>query len=140
MQTRYHSQKEDKMTNRYRWKCELDRVVDGDTLTAWILLDFDVKIKVRLRLEGIDTPEIHAQDHTTKEYKKGVQAKEFVEEQFRVNGPEFWIETAKERPGKYGRYIVNVLLKNGHWLDALLLKAKLATPREGYADKYTHQK
>lgn len=128
------------MTNRYRWKCELDRVVDGDTLTAWILLDFDVKIKVRMRLEGIDTPEIFTADHTTPEYKKGLAAKSFVVEQFNRNGPEFWIETTKERPGKYGRYIVNVLLKNGHWLDALLLKAKLATPREGYVDKYAHQR
>ena len=128
------------MTNRYRWKCELDQVVDGDTLMAWILLDFGVKIKARLRLGGIDTPEIHAQDHTTKEYKKGVQAKEFVEEQFKRNGPEFWVEMAKERPGKYGRYIVNVLLKNGHWLDALLLKAGLAVERDGYNNKYAHQR
>lgn len=128
------------MTNRYRWKCELDHVVDGDTLTAWVLLDFDIKVKARLRLEGIDTPEIHTADHSTKEYTRGIQAKEFVEEQFRQNGPEFWIETTKDRPGKYGRYIVNVLLKNGHWLDALLLKAGLAVEREGYADKYAHQR
>jgi len=128
------------MTNRNRWKCELDHVVDGDTLAAWIHLDFDVKIKARLRLEGIDTPEIHTSDHTTKAYLKGIKAKAFVEEQFSVNGPEFWIETAKERPGKYGRFIVNVLLKNGHWLDALLLKAGLAEEREGYADKYAHQR
>jgi len=128
------------MTNRYRWKCELDHVVDGDTLTAWILLDFDVKIKVRLRLEGIDTPEIYTADHTTPAYKKGLAAKAFVVEQFRQNGPEFWIETAKERPGKYGRYIVNVLMKNGHWLDALLIKARLATVREGYAANQPHQR
>lgn len=128
------------MTNRYRWKCELDHVVDGDTLTAWVLLDFDVKLKVRLRLEGIDTPEIHTGDHLTKEYQKGLEAKAFVEEQFKRTGPEFWIESGKERPGKYGRYIVNVLLKDGHWLDALLLKAGLAKQREGYDDKYAHQR
>lgn len=110
------------MTNRNRWPCELTRVIDGDTLAAWITLDFGVKLEARLRLENVDAPEIHTSKHNTEEYARGIRAKEFVEQIFRDQGPNFWIEASTERPGKYGRYIVNVLLKNGTWLDQVLLK------------------
>jgi len=124
------TEKGDVMTNRYRWQCELVRVVDGDTLEAWILLDFGVKLEAKLRLEGIDTPEIHTVKTNTEEYKKGLKAKEFVEERFKNCGPKFYIETAGKRPGKYGRYVVNVLLASGEYLDALLLKAGHAVKKE----------
>ncbi|MCK4268625.1 MAG: thermonuclease family protein [Actinomycetia bacterium] len=118
------------MTNRYRWSCELIRVVDGDTLEAWILLDFGVKLEAKLRLEGIDTPEIHTVKTNTEEYTKGLRAKEFVEARFKNCGPKFWIETDGKRPGKYGRFVVNVLLASGDYLDALLLKAGHAVKKE----------
>jgi len=118
------------MANRYRWSCELIRVVDGDTLDAWILLDFGVKLQAKLRLEGIDTPEIHTVKTNTEEYKKGLKAKEFVEARFKNCGPKFYIETAGKRPGKYGRYVVNVLLASGEYLDVLLLKAGHAVKKE----------
>lgn len=118
------------MTNRYRWSCELIRVVDGDTLEAWIHLDFGVKLEAKLRLEGIDTPEIHTVKTNTEEYKLGLKAKEFVEERFKNCGPRFWIETDGKRPGKYGRFVVNVLLKSGEYLDALLIAAGHAVKKE----------
>lgn len=118
------------MTNRYRWPCELIRVVDGDTLEAWIELDFGVKLSAKLRLEGIDTPEIHTVKKNTKEYKLGLLAKAFVEERFKNCGPMFWIETDGKRPGKYGRFVVNVLLKSGEYLDALLIAAGHAVKKE----------
>ncbi len=118
------------MTNRYRWQCDLIRVVDGDTLEAWIHLDFGVKLKAKLRLEGIDTPEIHTVKTNTKEYALGLKAKEFVEARFKNCGPKFYIETDGKRPGKYGRFIVNVLLGSGEYLDALLLKAGHAVKKE----------
>ena len=118
------------MTNRYRWSCELIRVVDGDTLEAWITLDFGVKLEAKLRLQGIDAPEMHTVKKNTEEYAKGLKAKEFVEERFKNCGPKFYIETAGKRPGKYGRYVVNVLLASGEYLDALLLKAGHAVKKE----------
>ena len=118
------------MTNRYRWQCELVRVVDGDTLEAWIDLDFGVKLSAKLRLQGIDTPEIHTVKQNTEEYAKGMKAKEFVEERFRLQGKKFYIETSGKRPGKYGRFVVNVLMPSGDYLDALLLKAGHAVKKE----------
>ncbi len=118
------------MTNRYRWPCELIRVVDGDTLEAWIQLDFGVKLEAKLRLEGIDTPEIHTVKTNTEEYALGLKAKEFVEARFKVQGKKFYIETSGKRPGKYGRFVVNVLMPSGDYLDALLLKAGHAVKKE----------
>ena len=118
------------MTNRYRWPCELIRVVDGDTLEAWIQLDFGVKLEAKLRLEGIDTPEIHTVKTNTEEYKLGLKAKEFVEARFKTQGNKFYIETSGKRPGKYGRFVVNVLMPSGDYLDALLLKAGHAVKKE----------
>jgi len=123
-------EKGDVMTNRYRWQCELVRVVDGDTLEAWINLDFGVKLSAKLRLQGIDTPEIHTVKQNTEEYAKGIKAKEFVEERFRLQGKKFYIETDGARPGKYGRFVVNVLMPSGDYLDALLLKAGHAVKKE----------
>jgi len=42
----------------YRYRAELDRVVDGDTLDVVIDLGFYIRIKERIRLEGVDTPEL----------------------------------------------------------------------------------
>ena len=46
------------MQPSYRYRAELDRVVDGDTLDVVIDLGFYIKIKERIRLEGVDTPEL----------------------------------------------------------------------------------
>ena len=123
-------EKGDLMTNRYRWECELVRVVDGDTLDAWIQLDFGVKLQAKLRLEGINAPETHTVKQNTEEYARGIKAKEFVEERFRLQGKKFYIETAGKRPGKYGRFVVKVLMPSGDYLDALLLKAGHAVKKE----------
>lgn len=118
------------MANRHRWECELVKVVDGDTLEAEIHLDFGVKLQAKLRLGGIDTPEIHTAKHNTEEYRKGIAAKEFVEERFKIQGKRFWIESAGKRPGKYGRFIVDVLLPSGDYLGVLLVKAGHAVKKE----------
>ena len=42
----------------YEYRCEIVRVVDGDTIDVNIDLGFDTWIhKERIRLKGIDTPE-----------------------------------------------------------------------------------
>ena len=41
----------------YVYKMKLDRVVDGDTLYAFIDVGFKMTMKANVRLLGIDTPE-----------------------------------------------------------------------------------
>ena len=46
-----------KIEQQYIYKAEVDRVVDGDTVDVLLDLSFGVYRKVRLRANGIDTPE-----------------------------------------------------------------------------------
>ena len=56
----------------YEYKIILDRVIDGDTIDAYINLGFDVSIKKRIRFMGINTPESRTRD--LEEKAKGLAA------------------------------------------------------------------
>lgn len=88
----------------YTYKAKLDRVVDGDTVDIIIDLGFKVTTHQRIRLQGINTPETYNVKKDSEEYKKGMEAKQFVIARFTDNKNELIIETEKD-VGKYGRYI-----------------------------------
>ena len=48
--------------DKYLYDAELIRVVDGDTIDAWIDLGFHITIRRRIRLWGIDAPETRTLD------------------------------------------------------------------------------
>jgi micrococcal nuclease len=52
----------------YRYRARLGRVVDGDTIDVLIELGFYVTLRERVRLEGIDTPEIYRVPKDSEEY------------------------------------------------------------------------
>jgi len=87
----------------YRYYGTVIRVIDGDTCDTEIFLGFDVSIKQRLRLFGVDTPETRTRD--LKEKKKGLAAKEFVKK--RIEGKKVIIDVTKGT-GKYGRYLATI--------------------------------
>tara|TARA_Y100001938_G_C8089024_1_gene433901 strand:+ start:412 stop:765 length:354 start_codon:yes stop_codon:yes gene_type:complete len=60
----------------FTYNIELIRVIDGDTVDAYIDLGFDVKIKKRIRFVGINTPESRTRD--LEEKKRGLAAKDRV--------------------------------------------------------------
>jgi micrococcal nuclease len=91
------------MEPNYRYRAKLDRVVDGDTMDVVIDLGFYVELRERVRLAGIDTPEIYRVKKDNKEYKKGIEAKEYVERRLNENGNEMAIET--EKRGKWRRWL-----------------------------------
>jgi len=83
------------------YQATLERVVDGDTVDIVIDLGFSTFRKERIRLYGIDAPEINTE--------AGKLAKGFVEEWFWDN-PKFFVETTVEgksvsKRDKYGRYL-----------------------------------
>ncbi len=60
----------------YEYNCELDRVVDGDTVDVNIDLGFGIWLrKERVRVMGIDTPESRTSDPVEKVFGKAAAAR-----------------------------------------------------------------
>ena len=113
----------------YEYKAKLKRVVDGDTLDLIIDLGFRMTTQQRIRLKGIDTPEIWRRKKDSEEYRKGMEAKEFVIKRFEVNQNQCSINTEKEA-GVYGRFIGTIFFSDStESLNEELL-------RKGYAQPY----
>ncbi len=87
----------------YVYKCEVKRVIDGDTLDLDIDLGFNVHIFERVRLYGIDTPELFGPTAT----EAGKLAKAFVEEwvsqHSELDGHFEYHSTKYDFKDKYGR-------------------------------------
>lgn len=76
------------------------RVVDGDTVDVLLDLGFGISIKQRLRIMGIDTPELRAQDPIEREAAQ--KAKEFAEK-WLLSGKPMIVKTYRD--DKYGRIL-----------------------------------
>ena len=110
----------------YTYQAKLIKVVDGDTLDLEVDLGFKVSIKIRARLQGIDTPEIWGVKKESQEYQEGMKAKQFVEDWFVRNGTCI-VKTIKDKQGKYGRWIARVFSSlEDEELNSLLLQEGLA--------------
>lgn len=106
----------------YQYNATLLNIVDGDTVDMDVDMGFNVRIKQRMRLYGINTPELHASDPAIRE--AAVKAKEFVATQVKV-GQSYEILTYKN--DKYGRLLVKIRLTPTSTLNEMLVSAGLAT-------------
>jgi len=117
----------------YQYKGTVARVVDADTLDVIVDLGFFITCRMRLRLKGVNAPEIRGPERP-----RGLAAKEFVLNKV-PPGKTIVVNTYKI--GKYGRYIADlffhetsdepeVILTQGQCLNQLLLDEGLATPIE----------
>jgi len=118
----------DKGVRMYKYKARLVRVVDGDTIDCILDLGFDVSIKERVRLKGLDTPETRTKDLNEK--RLGLEAKKFVEDMFQDKGNDVIIETEYRR-GKYGRTIGTITFQDDTVLNEMLIT-------EGHAVKVNY--
>ncbi len=118
----------DKGFRMYKYKARLLRVVDGDTIDCILDLGFDVSIKERVRLKGINTPEVRTKDLNEK--RLGLEAKKFVEDMFQDKGNDVIIETEYRR-GKYGRTIGTITFQDDTVLNEMLIT-------EGHAVKVNY--
>tara|TARA_Y100001968_G_scaffold327601_1_gene372963 strand:- start:771 stop:1145 length:375 start_codon:yes stop_codon:yes gene_type:complete len=85
----------------YNYNAKLDRVVDGDTVDAVIDLGFNVYIKKRIRLAGINAPESRTRNKVEK--KLGIAAKERLIDI--LDGAANCFELESQELGKYGRVL-----------------------------------
>jgi len=95
----------------YEYRAFVTAVYDGDTLTVDIDLGFGVVLKKqKLRLKGIDTPELRGGTEETKALAR--EARDFVRE--RVLNKPVLLRTFKDKSGKYGRWLALVYPMDSH--------------------------
>jgi len=88
----------------YEYNAIVDRVVDGDTIDCTIDLGFKTWKKVRVRMEGINTPESRTRDLEEKE--RGLAAKSRLEEILELNNNKCVLQVSGI--GKFGRALATV--------------------------------
>lgn len=114
----------------YEYDCIINRVIDGDTVDVHIDLGFGVWLKnERVRLEGIDAPEVRTRDLEEKE--RGLSSKAFVERTLPVGSKQRLKSVGFN--GKYGRILGTFILYDSledRWtnLSEMLLAQGLAVP------------
>ena len=59
----------------YEYSADIIKVYDGDTVTAIVDLGFSVKMKIRIRLEEINAPEVRG-----KQRAEGLISRDFLRE------------------------------------------------------------
>ena len=106
------------------YECKITKVVDGDTVDALINLGFNVILRQRVRLYGIDTWESRTTDPVEKE--KGLAAKARLEELLKET--DYRIILKSYGVGKFGRCLGD-LVSNGRSINQLLVE-------EGHAKAY----
>jgi len=90
----------------FDYNAKVKKIVDGDTLDAYIDLGFNVWVTKRIRLMGIDTPESRTRDLTEKRYGKG--AKHRLVEILEMNDNKFTVRS--HGTGKFGRVLGEMLI------------------------------
>ena len=87
----------------------VDRVIDGDTIDITINLGFDLSIKQRVRVAGVDTPEKRTSDHEV-EKPLGIDATNWLKtklEDAQKENKSLMVRTelGSSSTGKYGRLL-----------------------------------
>ncbi|MSR76947.1 MAG: DUF1016 family protein [Candidatus Omnitrophica bacterium] len=86
----------------FTYEAEVLKVVDGDTLWLKIWLADDLWLKEKVRLRGINCPEMDT--------REGKDAKKFVESVIASSAKQSRILIATTKPDKYDRYLTDVFL------------------------------
>jgi len=118
-------------TMSYTYSATIDRVVDGDTLLVLIEVGFGIIVRDRLRLRGINCPEVSTPE--------GVQAKKYVEKLLPA-GTTIVLQSHKCQTDVYGRFVADIffqkdvadpssIIKNGTYLNQELID-------QGWAELY----
>ena len=119
----------------HEYRCEIVRVIDGDTVDVDIDLGFGVWMrKERVRIHGIDTPESRTSDKAEKVY--GLAAKEFVKSYLKAGSAQTLV-TEKDKTGKFGRILGKFKVYDG-LTDSEITLGEIMI-REHHAVKYHGQ-
>ncbi len=89
----------------YYYKAKITAAYDGDTCTANIDLGLNTHRIEKIRLARINTPEIRGNER-----EQGLISRDFFRNL--ILNKEVFLQTIKDKKGKYGRYIGEIWLIN----------------------------
>jgi micrococcal nuclease len=96
---------------------EVFEVIDGDTIDIRLDLGFDVMIRARIRLLGVQAPEIKGKTRTA-----GLAARDWLAGAIYRNRASLKIIPNKSRDDKYGRILWTLICDKGNINQALVLE------------------
>ena len=103
----------------YCYKAVILEVIDGDTCLAKLDLGFHVSFVIKLRLAGINTPELDGPSADL-----AIKGKDRLTEL--AQGKEVIVVTEKDHQEKYGRYLASIFLHDSTNVNELLVTEGLA--------------
>lgn len=106
-------------------RAEVTRVVDGDTFEAHTAIWLGQSIKVRVRIAGVDAPELHAR--CDEELARAEAARDWLVK--RIEGSE--VRLSSVHYDKYGGRVDAVVRDSAGDVGAALIAAGLARPYQG---------
>ena len=118
----------------HRWDfpvVEIVSVYDGDTMTVWLDLGFNIRQRHTVRLAHVDTPELRGGTESMKRFAK------FARDEVRrwLNGTFMGgilvCRSVDQRDGKYGRLIGDFIGADGRALSDYLIERRLGVAYEG---------
>ncbi len=111
----------------YEYTAKIVDVYDGDTFTFYVDLGFDIWVKSKLRLYGIDTPEVRGSERV-----EGLKARDYVRNLILDK----LVTIRVHKKGKYGRYIANVFFQQKPKKDWINLSDHLV--EHGFAKRVSY--
>lgn len=121
-----------KERTEYVFESSLYSAYDGDTLTLTDDLGHNITFKSKVRLKGLDTPELRGGTPITKEAAKVVR--DYVRQWCVGEGFNLVSVSLKDDKDKYGRYLIE-LYKDGALLNHHLIEIGFARPYFGEKKK-----
>ena len=106
----------------YEYKVkEIDRVIDGDTVDLIIDLGFEIFVKKRIRLSGLNAPEVRTRNKEIK--KQGLRSKDYLKVMIYSRKS---LTLLSKKIGKYGRVIGEIFDEEGKSLNEMMIDGGFA--------------
>jgi len=108
----------------YKYHGKIIKVYDGDTVTMQVDLGFNVSVVEKIRLHGINAPEVRGMEKV-----KGKESRDYLRSL--VLHKKVFVQTIKDKKGKYGRYLGILYVRYNDYL----LDVNKHMVSKGYAEE-----
>lgn len=110
----------------YTYDCKVLNIVDGDTIDIEIDLGFNIKVKERVRLLGVDTPEVFGPNASPGGIVASDFTKDWIQQRQAINNKFVYYSIKYNSRDKYGRSL-GVIMWTGSFQSESLNEAIIAS-------------